>query len=261
MDNKYFIKERKIKRIVLVVQVIIVLLFFTLWELLGKFKIINSFLFSYPSEIYEMFKLYINNGDLFNHMGISFIETITSLFVGMAIGLFIAIIIWWNKLFDKIIEPFLVVLNALPKTALAPIIIIWIGTGMKGIIAVGVSISVILTVLSASQSFKSVNDEYILMLKTFKANKLQILYKLILPANRSNLINLVKINIGMSWVGVIVGEFIVSKEGIGYLIMYGTQVFKMSLVMMGVIVLCIISYLMYEIVNLIEKIERKKNNE
>ena len=98
------------------------------------------------------------------------------------------------------------------------------------------------------------------MLKSFGANKIQILFKLIIPANFVNLINIIKINIGMSWVGVIVGEFIVSRYGLGYLIMYGSQVFNMNLVMMGVFVLAIISFLMYEVVNFIEKrIKRKRN--
>ena len=179
------------------------------------------------------------------------------LLIGMGVGLLIAIIIWWNETFSRIIDPYLVVLNALPKTALAPIIIIWVGAGMKGIVCVAISISLVLTIMSASQYFKNVDLEKILMLKSLGATKFQILTKLIIPANILNLISLVKINIGMSWVGVIVGEFIISKEGIGYLIMYGSQIFKMSLVMMGVLVLSVLSFLMYEVVNIIELIGRK----
>jgi NitT/TauT family transport system permease protein len=172
----------------------------------------------------------------------------------------VAIVLWWNKFLSKVLDPFLVVLNALPKTALAPIIIIWVGTGIKGIVCVAVSISLVLTILSSYQYFKNVNEEQILMLKSFNATKLQILTNLVIPSNIGNLINLVKINIGMSWVGVIVGEFIVSKEGIGYLIMYGSQIFKMSLVMMGVLVLSILSFVMYEIVNILEKLWKERRN-
>ena len=149
------------------------------------------------------------------------------------------------------------VLNALPKTALAPILIIWAGTGVFGIIVVALSISLILTVISSYNYFISVDEEQILMMKSFNASKMQILMKLIIPINIPNLINLIKINIGMTWVGVIVGEFLVSRMGIGYLIMYGSQVFRMDLVMMGVIILAIIAFLMYEIVNLFEKKIRK----
>ena len=190
------------------------------------------------------------------------LETILGLVIGTIVGLIIAVVIWWNDFLAKVLDPFLVVLNALPKTALAPIIIIWVGTGIDGIVCVAISISLILTVLSAYQYFINVNFEQILMLKSFRANKFKILTKLIIPSNVGNLISIIKINIGMSWVGVIVGEFIVSKEGIGYLIMYGSQVFKMGLVMMGVIVLSILSFIMYEIVNIIEKIwkEKKEKN-
>ena len=175
-------------------------------------------------------------------------------------GILIAIVLWWNKILAKIMDPFLVVGNALPKTALAPILIIWAGTGIKGITTVAISISLILTIISAYNYFMQVEEEKIKMLQSFQASKWQILTKLIIPANMANIINIIKINIGMSWVGVIVGEFIVSRYGIGYLIMYGSQVFNMDLVMMGVFVLAIISFLMYEVVNIIEKrIKRKRN--
>jgi len=169
-----------------------------------------------------------------------------------------AITVSENDPLAKIMDPFLVVLNALPKTALAPIFIIWAGTGVKGIVVVAVSISLILTVLSAYNYFKSIDEEKIKMLKSFGANKWQILYKLVIPGNMVNLVNIVKINIGMSWVGVIMGEFIVSRAGIGYLVVYGSQIFKLDLVMMGVFILAVIAYLMYQIVNLIEKTLRKK---
>lgn len=256
--NQYLKSLKKRKILILTIQLIILILIFGIWELLGRLNLINTFLFSYPSEIYNIFIKYLKTNEIFRHIGISVLETILGLLIGTISGLIIAIIIWWNNFLEKILDPFLVVLNALPKTALAPIIIIWVGTGVKGIVCVAVSISLILTVLSLHQYFKNVNHEQILMLKSFKANKFKILTKLVLPSNIGNIISLIKINIGMSWVGVIVGEFIVSKEGIGYLIMYGSQVFKMGLVMMGVIVLAILSFIMYEIVNLIEKIWKGK---
>ena len=253
-ELKYKKMLKKKKRLILIIQISLLIFIFSLWEFLGKKGVINTFLFSYPSEIWKMFKIYLIDNEIFRHIGISVYETLLGLIIGTIVGLIIAVILWWNNFIAGILDPYLVVLNALPKTALAPIIIIWIGTGIDGIVCVAISISLVLTILSAYQYFKNVNDEQILMLKSFGATKLQILFKLIIPSNIGNLINLVKINIGMSWVGVIVGEFIVSKEGIGYLIMYGSQVFKMGLVMMGVLVLGILSFLMYEVVNIIEKL-------
>ena len=152
----------------------------------------------------------------------------------------------------------MVILNALPKTALAPIMIIWAGTGVRGIVVVSISILIVVTIISTFNYFISIEPEKVLMMKSFRANKYQIFTKLIFPSNLVNIISVVKINIGLAWVGVIVGEFLVSRAGIGYLIMYGGQVFRLDLVMMGVVILSILAYIMYEIVNLIEKILLKK---
>ena len=169
-------------------------------------------------------------------------------------GILIAIMLWWSPKLSKVLDPFLVVLNALPKTALAPIIIVWVGANMKGIVVTAVTISIVVTILSAYNYFINVDEEKVKMLKSFGATKIQILNKLILPANIGNLINITKINIGLSWVGVIVGEFLVSRNGIGYLIVYGSQVFKLDIVMMGVFVLAVCAWVMYEAVNLVEKL-------
>jgi NitT/TauT family transport system permease protein len=214
---------------------------------------VDSFLFSSPSSIWKLLWSYLKSLELFKHVGISVLETVLGLIIGTLAGLIFAVVLWWNKIVARIVDPFLVVLNALPKTALAPILIIWAGTGIKGITSVAISISLVLTILSAYSYFNQIEEDKIKMLKSFKATKWQILTKLVLPSNFPNIINIIKINIGMSWVGVIVGEFIVSRNGLGYLITYGTQVFRLDLVMMGVLVLAIIAFVMYEIVNLIEK--------
>lgn len=258
-EAKRYIKKQKANKIkILFSQLAILVGFLLLWEILSKYEIINSFLFSSPSAIFKLLKQYIVTGELYKHIYISVYETVLGLIIGTLLGIFFAILLWWSKTLAKIMDPFLVVLNALPKTALAPIFIIWAGTGIKGIVVVAVSISLILTVLSAYNCFNSIEEEKIKMLKSFGANKWQILCKLVIPGNMVNLVNIIKINIGMSWVGVIMGEFIVSRAGIGYLVVYGSQIFKLDLVMMGVFVLAIIAYIMYQVVNIIEKALRKK---
>ena len=257
--NPYLINKRKEKIKIISLQIIILILFILMWELLSKLNIIDSFLFSSPSSIIKLMIAYIQNGLLFEHIAISVIETLLGLIIGTLLGLFIAVILWLNDFLAKVFDPFLVVLNALPKTALAPILIIWAGTGIKGITVVAISISLVITIISGYGYFKSIEEDKIKMMKSFKASKFQILTKLILPANFGNIISIIKINIGMSWIGVIVGEFVVSRAGIGYLIVYGSQVFKMDLVMMGVFVLSLIAFLMYEVVNIIEiKIKNKR---
>ena len=259
VSNPYTIEKRKQKRNVIITQILIFVLFISMWELLARLNIINEFLFSYPSEVFKLIFNYFKTGDIYIHIGISVLETILGLFIGTITGIIIAVLIWWYPFLAKVFDPFLVVLNALPKTALAPILIIWAGTGVKGITVVAVSISLVLTVISCYNYFINVELEKIKMFKSFGANKWQILWKLIIPANIPNLINVIKINIGMTWVGVIVGEFLVSRAGIGYLIVYGSQVFKMDVVMAGVVILAIIAYVMYQIVNLIEnKIRRER---
>ena len=256
--NPYIVERRKKKLRINIIQVFLLISLVLLWELLSKFNIIDSFLFSSPSRIFDILVLYVKNGELWKHIEISVVETLLGLIIGTLLGIIIAILLWLNDFLARILDPFLVVLNALPKTALAPILIIWAGTGIKGITTVAISISIVITIISAYGYFTSVDDEKIKMMRSFNANKWQILYKLIIPSNFANIVSIVKINIGMSWVGVIVGEFVVSRAGIGYLIVYGSQVFKMDLVMMGVFVLAIIAFVMYEVVNIIEKIIKRR---
>ncbi|MGL6107736.1 ABC transporter permease [Romboutsia sp.] len=255
---EYLKNIKKEKRKILIFQVLLLMGFLVFWELLASYGVIQTFLFSKPSDIYRLFIDYLQNGELLRHVGISVYETILGLIIGTSLGIIIAIILWWFPRLSKVMDPFLVVLNALPKTALAPIIIVWAGAGIRGIVVTAVIISIVVTILSAYNYFINIDEDKIKMLKSFGATKGQILFKLILPSNVGNLINITKINIGMAWVGVIVGEFLVSRYGIGYLIVYGGQVFKLDLVMMGVFVLAFCAWIMYAILNIIEKIYNAK---
>lgn len=256
---KAFLKKEKTQKYsVKFWQIFLVVFFLVGWEVLARVGIVNTFLLSSPSAIWLLFLEYLKDGSIFTHIGISVWETILGFSIGTIIGIIVAILLWWSKTFARICDPFLVVLNALPKTALAPILIVWAGAGIKGIVVIAVTISVVTTILSAYNYFINVEEEKVQMLKSFGATKYQILTKLILPSNIGNIINIVKINIGLSWVGVIVGEFLVSRYGIGYLIVYGGQVFRLDLVMMGVMVLAVCAWIMYEIVNLIEKLYKTK---
>lgn len=250
------IKHEKIK--IFCIQIVLLIVLIALWEILADHQIISTFLFSKPSDIYILFLKYMGNGQLLIHVWTSVYETLLGLFIGTFLGILIAIALWYSPRLSKILDPFLVVLNALPKTALAPIIIVWVGANIKGIVVTAILISIVVTILSAYNYFINVDEEKVKMLRSFGANKFQILTKLILPANIGNIINIIKINIGLSWVGVIVGEFLVSRNGIGYLIVYGSQVFKLDIVMMGVFVLAICAWVMYAIVNFIEKMYNKR---
>lgn len=257
-DYKKLVLKDKI--MIITLRLLIVVGFFCIWELGANLGFFDVFLVSKPSAIWDLFLTYLQSGELMRHVGISVYETLLGLFIGTVSGVIIAIILYLFPTLFKILDPILVVLNALPKTALAPVIIIWIGTGVKGIVAVSVSLSVVVTIIQAHSYFKGVDSEKQRMLKSYGASKWQLLTKLVLPSNFANLISLVKINIGLAWVGVIVGEFLVSRGGIGYLVVYGGQVFKLDLVMMGVLILAVIAFLMYEVVAILEKYLQNRDN-
>lgn len=241
------------KRLILFVQIIFIISFLIIWQILSYKNIINNFLFSSPLEIIKcIFKLFKDN-NLIHHISITLFETIISFMIANFIGLFVGSIFWWNETIAKILDPYLTILNSLPKVALGPLIIIWVGASIKSIIFMALMISCIISIINIYNYFYFTNKEYILLMKSFKASKYQIFYKVILPANKINIINTFKINISMSLIGVIMGELLVSKSGLGYLIMYGSQVFNIKLVLSSVFILGIISYFIYYIVHIIEK--------
>ena len=257
IHQEYIKKIKKEKNTILFFQIFIILFIVFIWDLLAYLNIIDTFIFSSPKQIFALMLTYMKTNELLRHAFVSSYEVLIGLFIGTILGIFIALILYEYPKASKILQPYLIVLNALPKTALAPIIIIWIGANIKGIIFVTISISLIITVINALNAFNNVDKEKIKLLKTFNASRVQILRYLIIPANIDEILNIIKINIGMSWIGVIVGEFIVSKEGLGYLITYGTQVFRLDLVMLGIITLSIVTMIMYGILNLVVKIYLK----
>ena len=241
------------KNFIRIAQILIFVLGIIFWEVAARNNLIDTFLTSSPGAIFGLIMKLVNDGSLFKHLYISTMETIGGFFVGTVGGLLIAIILWWFKKLAKIMDPYIVILNSLPKTALAPIIILWVGLGYSGIIATAASISIVVTIMTLYTGFISVEKDKIILLKTMGANKFQVLRKVIIPANIPNILSVIKVNIGLSWIGVIVGEFLVSKAGIGYLILYGSQTFKLDLVMMGVFVLGVIAAIMYALSSWLEK--------
>lgn len=255
--KKYLQKIKTEKILVVLVQIGIVIGFVALWEILANKGIIDSFIMSSPSRILKTFLNLIQN-DLMEHLKVTIIETMIGFLLGTFLGAIIAIILWWSKFISKVSEPFLVILNSLPKVALGPVIIIWVGAGMPAIIVMALAISLIVTILEILNGFINTDKELIKMANTFNANKIQLLTKIVIPANKATFFNSLKVNIGLSLVGVITGEFLVSRAGLGYLIVYGGQVFQLDLVMTSVIILAIVAYIMYQAVAMLEKIVVKK---
>ena len=213
-DRKRYLRKIKLNKIlVFLTQIGVLACFIILWEVLANLNILDSFITSQPSRILKTF-MNLSSNDLLLHLGVTMYETIVGFTIGTSLGICIAIILWLSKFLSKVFEPFLVVLNSLPKVALGPIIIIWVGSGTGSIIVMALAISLIVTILDILHGFINTDKEKIKMARTFKANKFQILTKIVIPANISTFINSLKINIGLSLVGVISGEFLVSKAGL-----------------------------------------------
>lgn len=253
------LKRRKI--IIHVLQVVILVGFFGLWELAALLNWIDPFIVSSPSRSFEVIYGMFADGTIYEHIGVTMLETVIGFVAGTVLGVIIAVLLWWSEMAQKIFDPYLVVLNSLPKIALGPVIIVWVGAGIGAIITVTLLISLVVTIIGVLNGFMEVDKEKIMLLRTFGANKRQIFSKVVFPASIPTTISILKINVGMSWVGVIVGEFLVSKAGLGYLIVYGGQVFKLDLVMGGVLILCVLAALMYYLVAILEKVITKRMGE
>lgn len=258
-EQKKYLRKLKTKKIfIITVQILIVIAFFILWELLANKNIINSFVFSKPSKIWDTIIGLIKANNLFNHIFTTLKEVIISFTLGILLGFIIAVILYEFPTLSEIVDPFLTMLNSLPKIALGPLIIIIAGANTKSIIIMALLINLIISIITIYNGFINTDKNKIKLLKSFGANKMQILFKLVIPNSYKTIVSSLKLNASMSLIGVIMGEFLVSKEGIGYLIIYGTQVFNLSLVMTGILILVIISFILYKIIIYIENILIKK---
>ena len=209
----YLRRKRRRTHLVHACQIGFLVFFFAQWEISARLGWIDSFILSQPSRILETLRNMSQN-HLMMHVGVTLYETLTGFVLGVLLGVAIAVVLWWSGFVSRVAEPYLVVLNSLPKIALGPVIIIVVGAG---------------------------------------TTKRQVFTKIVFPSNINTLFNSLKINIGLSLVGVIAGEFLVSKAGLGYLIVYGGQVFQLDLVMSSVLILSVMAALMYQSVVLLQK--------
>lgn len=233
-------------------QIIIIIVLLTLWEYGAKTGIINSFIFSSPSKIISTLVSLVDTGEIFVHLGVTLGEVLLSFTLGILIAFILSVVMYESKFLADILDPFLTVLNSLPKVALGPIIIIWVGANTNAIITMALMINVIISIITIYTGFMHTDPLKVKLFKSFKASKRQILCKLVIPANISTIMSSLKINISLTLIGVIMGEFLVSKKGIGYLILYGTQVFNLNLVITGIFVLILISFLLYKLVDILD---------
>ena len=255
LEHRQYLRRGKRKTVLVnAARLGLLALLIGLWEMVTALGWADPFLLSSPSRIVKTIASLYTEGTLFYHIGVTLAETLIGFFAAILLGCTVALLLWWSEPLRRILEPYIVVLNALPKIALGPLIIIWCGTGSRAIVFMTILVTVILVILHMLSAFLAADEGKLLLLKAMGANKLQLLTKLVIPSSLPAFVSMLKVAVGMSWIGSIMGEYIVSRAGLGYLIVYGGQVFKLDLVMSATFLLCLLAAGMYALVVLLEKI-------
>lgn len=234
-------------------RIAVFILFMILWEWASTTKTINPFFFSSPSRIVKCSIASLHSINLLWHIGISLYETILSFVFIMLLSLIIASLLWHFSLLARILEPVFVTLNSLPKSALAPLFIVWLGTGYKTIIIAGISVALFGCIINLYSSFLHTDKAKQTLIKTMGGNQLDVFWYVILPANSKAIFSNMKVNIGLALVGVMIGEFLAARKGLGYLIIYSSQVFQLDLLITCILILCVIAFLLYECISILEQ--------
>lgn len=252
-QQEFIKKEMLHRRNVRVCRFMLLVLLLFLWELCARLGIINDFIFSSPTRITVCFADMVKDGSIFLHIGVTVMETLVSFALVISLGLIISVLLWSSRSVTEILEPYLVMLNSLPKSALAPILIVWLGNNIKTIIVASISVAVFGCIMTLHTGFSQMDPDKIKLIYSLGGTKKDVLLKVLLPGSVPLIISNMKVNIGLCLVGVIIGEFLAANRGLGYLIIYGSQVFKMDLVMMSIVILCIVSAILYQGISLLEK--------
>ena len=252
-QQNFLLTQKKHKRTVTVSRLCIFILFLAVWEGAARLDLIDSFIFSSPSKIALCFFDMVLDKSIFLHLGVTLYETILSFLLVIAISILMAVALWFSSKLSEILDPYLVVLNSLPKSALAPLLIVWLGATKTTIIVAGMSVAVFGSILSLYTSFTTVDPGKIKLIYTLGGNRFHALTKVVLPSSIPSIISNMKVNIGLCLVGVIIGEFLAARDGLGYLIIYSSQVFKMDWLLMSIVLLCIMATALYTLINLAER--------
>lgn len=254
VGQRNFLRRQKLQKLYIFwSRILVFTAFLALWQISADQKWIDSFYFSSPIAILRLFWHDVADRSLLSHIGITLLESGVSFLLIIALSVLIATFFWFYPSLGKMCEPFLIVLNSLPKSALAPLIIVWLGTGPRTIILCGISVGIFGCILNLYQSFAQTDPERLKLIETLGGTKLQAFTKVVFPGNIPTFISLSKVNIGLALVGVIIGEFLAGRKGLGYLIIYGSQVFKLDMVILSIVILCMIAMGIYGLLNMLEK--------
>ena len=249
----YVAKQNRRRRMVAAARIFVLIIFLSIWELSARIGVLNDFIFSSPSKIMSCMVEMIRDGSLVYHTGITVLETMVSFILVIVLGIGGAILLWSSRTLSEILDPYLVILNSLPKSALAPILIVWLGANVRTIIVAAVSVAVFGSILTLHNGFSNMDRDQIKLITSLGGSKKDVMMKVLLPGSVPMIVSNMKVNVGLCLVGVIIGEFLAAKAGLGYLIIYGSQTFQLTLVVTSILILCILSALMYRGIAWIEK--------
>lgn len=253
LQQQYKSARRRHKRKILLFQVLLLIGVLLFWQLATQFRLLDPLIFSSPQAVATLFMTKLTDGSLLPHVGITLLETVIGFLLGTLFGTLLAIFLWASKTAAAVLDPYLVVLNAMPKVAIGPMILVVFGPNMLAVIVMGVLISVIISTIVIFSAFLQVNENYLKVMQLFHATKYETFRHVVLPASMPTIISTLKVNVGLSWVGVIVGEFLVSSKGLGYLIISGFQVFNFTLVFLALVMIVVLATLMYKAVEQVER--------
>ena len=257
-QKKYIHDHYRHHHLITILRFLVFFTFLIIWEAAGRFRLIDTFFFSSPSMVISYFVQMLADGSLFTHAGITLLETILSFLLITLISMLTATLLWYSRTLSEILEPYLVILNSLPKSALAPLLIVWLGTGTGTIIVAGISVAIFGSVINLYTGFRHTDPEKLKLIYTLGGNRFDAFHKVVLPSSIPVILSNMKVNIGLALVGVIIGEFLAARQGLGYLIIYGTQVFKLNMVITSIIILCIIAMGLYQCIQWLEHLYKKK---
>ena len=252
-QKAYLARQKRDRRLVVSARLLVFLIFLAQWEILARAGWIDSFIFSSPSRIALCFLEMTGDGSIFRHIGVTLYETLVSFILVIFFSLFATVLLWLFRKLSEILEPYLVVLNSLPKSALAPLLIVWLGANRTTIIIAGMSVAIFGSILNLYSEFSEVDPDKIMLIYTLHGNRLHALSKVVIPSCIPAIISTMKVNIGLCLVGVVIGEFIGARQGLGFLIIYSSQIFKLDWMILSIILLCIIAMILYQAVSLVEK--------
>ncbi|WP_309120440.1 ABC transporter permease [Paenibacillus sp.] len=255
----YLRTQKRNQRAIRLARLAVFAVLLALWELAAERRWVDPMLTSQPTRLMSSFQELAFEGSLFHHTWVTSLETLIGIAVSMVLGLAIAVVFWWSTFASKVLEPYVVVLNALPKVALGPIFYIWLGDRFS-VYGMAIAISIIVTIMMIESGFKEISRTKLKLMESLGASRYQMLRMVLLPASVPNVIATLKVNVGLTLVGVVMGEFLSSKAGLGYLIIYGGQVFQMDLVMVSIMMLALLSVLLYGIVTVAGHYALKKNH-